>query len=876
MKKVLLLGLAAGLAAASRAGQPAPLPDALAKAPANAWVKLGEDGHGRRSSAGIVFADAAGEFLCLGGVMRADGAVPYSEQSLNLSRGRWENRFPPGKEGLWGEAAGPSRAPEFPHGSPLFRDGESNTRPNLRAGYANTPFLFDNFACDGDRIVVLIPLPGVTAEYGVKARAWQVMRDAADTPRLYDEAMLGGICYDPVNKEVLGGQGRWAYKDGKWRQLELGTARGNALHARAEALRGEAQALATACRARFYLTESPAESKRRLDELARKPKTDAEAVATELDGQSGWAREGLQRAAGLLGKSLDALAAAIAPPAIYAAEDARDALAEAAAVLGAAPPRRAFSRMVYDPASRKIVLFGGHGLDSFLADTWVYDCAARRWEPRRPKLSPSPRAAHGLVWLPDARKVLLVDGWGCGKAGQLWVYDTARDDWALLKEPSVNRPVITQPPSWGRLPNPAAAGPGDVIVMLDRQDTWAARVDASLVDAEGTAKLGVPPCTTLPAGEPEDAPRWYEQKAGTLDPAAQQALLDKLPANTWQRLGPPPGCPLQNRAWGTVAIDPERQQLLHWGGGHVAYTGNAVAHYSLRTGRYYITYRPEFGIVFAGGEGGMPISQTYQGRAFMTGHAYHGYAYDPTTQRMWACGQSRWGRAGIAQLYFAYDPARGEWDPPVETPFTTDYAVATCVAGPDGPIVWAKQGLFRLRPGSAKWEAMPVTGKLPGLRPDWHGMSLDTKRRRLLLFYAEAEGEVVSYDLATGVAAPLGPAHRGPHVRLSMREQVYLPEFDAVLIGVRVPGAGATMRWAVYDCARNGWFSVGLPGDDPIGQRDDGRAGADNGRPFSAGLGLAHDPQSKLVWAMSSYSVAYVLRPDLRPEQLTPLAAKGE
>jgi len=49
------------------------------------------------------------------------------------------------------------------------------------------------------------------------------------------------------------------------------------------------------------------------------------------------------------------------------------------------------------------------------------------------------------------------------------------------------------------------------------------------------------------------------------------------------------------------------------------------------------------------------------------------------------------------------------------------------------------------------------------------------------------------------------------------RETIYLPELDAVLIGARVMVDGKQL-WALYDCGKNAWFGVELPGADPIGK----------------------------------------------------------
>ncbi|HOX07993.1 MAG TPA: kelch repeat-containing protein, partial [Planctomycetota bacterium] len=76
------------------------------------------------------------------------------------------------------------------------------------------------------------------------------------------------------------------------------------------------------------------------------------------------------------------------------------------------PPPRALAPMVYDPATKKIVLFGGDRLDQLYADTWVYDCASRTWEEKKPALSPSPRFGHALLRLPKSGKIVLLGGKG--------------------------------------------------------------------------------------------------------------------------------------------------------------------------------------------------------------------------------------------------------------------------------------------------------------------------------------------------------------------------------------------------------------------------------------------------------------------------------
>ena len=74
------------------------------------------------------------------------------------------------------------------------------------------------------------------------------------------------------------------------------------------------------------------------------------------------------------------------------------------------PPPRALAPMVYDQATKKIVLFGGDRLDQLLSDTWTFD--GQKWEEQQPAACPAPRAGHALLWLAGAKKVLLLGGYG--------------------------------------------------------------------------------------------------------------------------------------------------------------------------------------------------------------------------------------------------------------------------------------------------------------------------------------------------------------------------------------------------------------------------------------------------------------------------------
>lgn len=96
------------------------------------------------------------------------------------------------------------------------------------------------------------------------------------------------------------------------------------------------------------------------------------------------------------------------------------------------------------------------------------------------------------------------------------------------------------------------------------------------------------------------------------------------------------------------------------------------------------------------------------------------------------------------------------------------------------------------------------------------------------------------------------------------RETIYLPELDAVLLGARVTLDGKPF-WALYDCGKNAWYGVELPGADPIGKGTQGNS-------FNNSMGLMYDPNRKLVWAVGQNSHVHVLR--LEPKSLKLQALK--
>jgi hypothetical protein len=530
------------------------------------------------------------------------------------------------------------------------------------------------------------------------------------------------------------------------------------------------------------------------------------------------------------------------------------------------PPQRANSRLVYDPVAKKVVLFGGDRLDRLLADTWTFDVVTRTWEERKPARCPSPRAGHALLWLPRAKKVLLLGGYGYTSAVgyveslyrplplEAWTYDTAADRWDLVKR--FESPAAPVPPANFFL---SAAVDEDDRVLVLANGTWLCRLDVSKPDPAGTPRFGVEPGATTHRTGPHD-PAWYREGVPAADPAKVAADLAALPANRWV-LRPTPKLPRPNLDWGSAVFDPEHDLILRFSGGHSAYSGTAPQVYDVKTDRYSIPFAPEYPLEYVYSNDQVNGEWSFQGNPWMTGHTYKSTGYDPHLKGLVFAPH---------QYTYFFDPVKGKWARgPERNPYRPDFYTVTVCARPQGAVVWADRrdgstaGLWRLEAETRTWKPLPLTGALPAKSPDRHGMAYDSKRDRLLLF-SDADknaGDVLAYDLRTGQARRLNPAGKGK-AAVPSRETVYLPEWDAVLVGAHVMGKDGQWLWPVYDCARNVWFGAALGGEDPVGKR-----------PFNNSMGLIFDPNRGLVWAVGQNSHVYVLRLERKGAGLQELRA---
>jgi len=521
------------------------------------------------------------------------------------------------------------------------------------------------------------------------------------------------------------------------------------------------------------------------------------------------------------------------------------------------PPARANSRLAYDPIRKLTLLFGGDQLDQLVADTWAFDSAKETWTELKAELSPSPRAGHALLWLPKAKKILLLGGFTYTSTTdyvaslykplpfEAWTFDPATNKWELIANAGRFTPVGPANNFIG-----AAADDDDNVMVLDAENrAWTCQFDAAKPDATLTRKLGVTPGSVVRRTGSHD-PKWYTEGRPAPDAAAVAERIRKIPMNEWVKL-PTDNAPKMNMDWGSSVFDVANDKILRFSGGHSAYSGTAPVVYDIKTDRYSLPFAPEYPLEYVYSNDQVNGEWSFQGRPWMTGHTYKSTGYDVNLKAM----------VFAAHAYtHTFDAIAGKWTRFAEpSPFRADFYNTAVCSTPEGCVAWGRgasgggPGLWRINAETKSWKALPVEkdAKFPDMSPDHHGLAFDSKRNRLLFFsdIGKQGGNVSAYDIASGKMKWLDPTgvEEG---RVHCREAAYLPDLDVVLIGARKKDSAGDWRWLVFDCAANGWASIAIAGDDPIGKRPIA---------FNNSMGLMYDPARKLICGVGQHSEVYVL-----------------
>ena len=485
--------------------------------------------------------------------------------------------------------------------------------------------------------------------------------------------------------------------------------------------------------------------------------------------------------------------------------------------LDAEPPPRVLSTPAYDEKTGLYVLFGGDHFDYLMNDTWVFDPRKRKWFQRHPQGAPDPRGQHRIDASGDGTVRVsggyMYDGGGYAHAGKaVWIYDIPANTWTT---DSRMKPVSP--------------------------DTRQYR-DGSL------------------------HPRYF--LAGLKPNAAEhEKKLASLPVNEWVPMEPPRKR-AGNRAWGTVALDTDRDLIVDWNGGHSAWCSTTAPHYHLGVNRWELPYPEELPLGMIGASGDAVIGFSFNGRRWITNHTWAQYDYDRTLKKVVVVASMRKG------YYYTYDPLLAEW---------TAYRMW---GGHTGMTVWTRKGMLQLpfRPRKSYDILDYKTMKLKRIKTkgeftrkaaaDWFGIAYDSKRRRLVGMPRPGNGlyrkgpranTIKVLDLNSNGVNTLTPTNieaLGAGCKY-VRELRYIPDEDIFLIcdGIRekttvkgktewVPGR----KMAAWDPADNRWLVLDIK-NRPIGFR--GRS------MYGFSFGCRYDEKRKLLWGLDGYGHVCAMRLDV-------------
>ena len=100
---------------------------------------------------------------------------------------------------------------------------------------------------------------------------------------------------------------------------------------------------------------------------------------------------------------------------------------------GYSPPGRDASAMAFDPCTGKVIIFGGYGGSGDLNDTWAYDATTNTWTNLNPSNPPSVRDSCLMVFDPNIGQIVLFGGYYNGNnLNDTWAFNTVSNSWHEL------------------------------------------------------------------------------------------------------------------------------------------------------------------------------------------------------------------------------------------------------------------------------------------------------------------------------------------------------------------------------------------------------------------------------------------------------------
>ncbi|HLD29759.1 MAG TPA: kelch repeat-containing protein, partial [bacterium] len=136
------------------------------------------------------------------------------------------------------------------------------------------------------------------------------------------------------------------------------------------------------------------------------------------------------------------------------------------------PGARTGARTVYDPGTRKVLLFGGEGEPGFLSDTWFFETETMQWREIHPGVNPDARSEYGLALLENG-KALLFGGHSAGGTfwDDTWVFDFESESWQKIT-PSLSPSMRTNMMMAGNGAGAVLLFGGEAEAGFKKGDTW--------------------------------------------------------------------------------------------------------------------------------------------------------------------------------------------------------------------------------------------------------------------------------------------------------------------------------------------------------------------------------------------------------------------
>ena len=539
------------------------------------------------------------------------------------------------------------------------------------------------------------------------------------------------------------------------------------------------------------------------------------------------------------------------------------------------PRPRMNARLVCDTRNWLLVLFGGDGQRSYLADTWLFDLATRTWRESKAPAGPPPRAGHFTVYDPKTGLVIIGGGYNRADLSDMWGYDAGRDRWQRLAGQTPAGFYLTAdiaPEQRLILVLTSTRKPDDRMtcnILFPVRTTYAYRIEGDgLIATETEAQ----PQAAMPKRAPEEM-RGAEPDA--VRRSAQEHRLQNLSVNQWVLLDAP-GRTAPARTWGSATFDTDRSRILYWGGGHCGYEGSDVDQYDVAEHTWLGEASPEYperlwnsgvrlaGVTFSSGP--------------WTDHGRRIYAYDPVGKQLvmarpirltsgydpdWLrsfpslTGAAKDALVGDPSSYrrfatFLYDLERKTWKLAGPAPAGLDTLVTTPLGVMGVPVNWPARlndagyllpwrasdppednAVFLYRAG--RWERLSRGQPSPQNLYEITGLAWDSRRGRLLLHGGgDKRSELWAFDmklrrwsrLDPEVASPAGAEPPG-----STREAVYIPAQDTLLV---YGGPSHTWAWTPGD---NAWRKLAIPF----------ASGADLAETAGQNRAMVYDPKRDLV-----------------------------